>query len=279
MSMMLTTSLACLSFRSFVSLWVNHASDRPSNRLSVCLPLRPSVRLCVCLSVCRCLSVCPSVRPPLSLHHSLKSSSFPLSVCLFVCLNTLSHTVASKVLSWVSLSCIFYHKYRLVFIIKAKQRDSSVDSKNQTRHRHWKSALSCLGCERNLPHSAVSSSELSPQSSALLHTCESSTHFPFEQENSRPLQTWLTHWVPSFNFNPGGQEQIRFPAWTSHRWEQPPPFKQGLIVPTKQDRAQQDWWRALVRALGNNGIRSCLGHVWGSSCSLEFYLGFKQLES
>ena len=242
--------------------------------LSVCLPVRPSVRLCVCLSVGVCLSAHPSV--PLS--RSLISSSLRPSLCPSVCSFVWTpYPIPSP--SWDSLSCIFYHKYRLVLIIKAKQRDSSVDSKNQTRHRHWKSALSCLGCERNLPHSAVSSSELSPQSSALLHTCESSTHFPFEQENSRPLQTWLTHWVPSFNFNPGGQEQIRFPAWTSHRWEQPPPFKQGLIVPTKKDRAQQDWWRALVRALGNNGIRSCLGHVWGSSCSLEFYLGFKQLES
>lgn len=266
MSMMLTTSLDCLSFRSFVSLWVNHASSvHPSNRLSVCLSVRPSICACVCLSVsvCRCLSVCPSVRPSLtpSFPQDFAFPSVLLSVSLFVCSNTLSHTVASKVLSWVSLSCIFYDKYRFAFIIKAKQRDSSVDTKNQTRHRHWKSALSCLGCERNLPHSAVSSSELSPQSSALLHTCESSTHFPFEQENSRPLQTWLTHWVPSFNFNPGGQEQIRFPAWTSHRWEHPPPFKQGLIVPTKQDRTQQDWWHALVRALGNTCIRSCLGHV------------------
>ena len=241
MSMMLTTSLPCLSFRSFVSLWVNHASDRPSNRLSVCLSVRPSVRLCVCLSVGVCLPIRPSPSLTPSFPQDFVLPSVLLSVCLLVCSNTLSHTVASKVLSWGSLSCIFYHKYRLVFIIKAKQRDSSVDSKNQTRHRHWKSALSCLGCERNLPHSAVNSSELSPQSSALLHTCESSTHFPFEHENSRPLQTWLTHWVPSFNFNPGGQEQIRFPAWTSHRWEQPPPFKQGLIVPTKQDRTQQDW--------------------------------------
>lgn len=78
MSMMLTTSLDCLSFRSFVSLWVNHASSvHPSNRLSVCLSVRPSICACVCLSAH------PSV--PLSLPPFLKTSLFPLSFCPSLC--------------------------------------------------------------------------------------------------------------------------------------------------------------------------------------------------
>ena len=84
-----------------------------------------------------------------------------------------------------------------------------------------------------LPQSAVNSSELSPQSFTVLQTSLSHRHLPFEQTNCRLWQTadLLTHWNPSFSTSPAGHVQMRFCARTSQKWEQPPPFKQGLTVP------------------------------------------------
>lgn len=204
-------------------------------------------------------SVCPSVRPSntASLTHFLQTPSLTLS------LRSSVHSFHQRRLksSFVSSFILPYFSVNIDLQLSWNENEEiDLFERSQNRHCHWKSALSCLGCKSYSPQTAVNSSDLSPQSSSLLHTCESSTHLPFEQPNSRPLQ-WaadsFTHWNPSFNFNPAGQEQIRFPAWTLQRWEQPPPFKQGLRVPTKQGRIQQDWWYALVRELRKACVTPC----------------------
>ena len=138
------------------------------------------------------LHVCSSVYP--SVHPSVL-----LSVCLLARSNPLPYTyitVPSKTASQVIMSCD-----NLASILTCNYHETKTKRQIcfQRVRPHtvteWKSARSSLECKSYSPQSVVNSSDLSPQSSSLLHNSESSTHLPFEQANSRPLQTTdlLTH--------------------------------------------------------------------------------------